>query len=103
MKFICDQCGHCNNDKRSLANHVKRTHGENQHPRLTCLKTFPTMEMLAAHQRSHVDMFKCDECDKAFNLKKNLNRHAKTHSKNEEFKCEKCLKSFNREDNLARH
>lgn len=49
--------------------------------------------------------YTCNQCDKKFKRKENLNRHHETsHSENRKtYDCEHCGNSFSREDNLKRH
>jgi hypothetical protein len=58
--------------------------------------------------RSHVRRYKCEQCDKAFNLRADLNRHQLSKHKPELqqiFHCSAagCTHTFNRRDNLVRH
>ncbi|XP_028133387.1 zinc finger protein 226-like [Diabrotica virgifera virgifera] len=48
-------------------------------------------------------MFKCNNCDKTFAKKHNLNQHLKAHSKLTVYDCKICLKRFQRISSLRRH
>jgi hypothetical protein len=48
--------------------------------------------------------FNCDQCEKSFGHKSNLNKHVKTvHLKQKNFKCEHCEKSFGQKGHLKVH
>lgn len=47
--------------------------------------------------------FRCDECDKRFFKKRNLNIHKKIHIKNLSFPCPICFKNFTSPTNLKLH
>ena len=86
--------------------------------RCKCSKSFKTLEMLVAHQRTHrcstcnkwytrmpdlqlherSHYVKCKVCERGFQYEYLLTRHMKTH-----FRCAVCTNSFNSEDDLARH
>ena len=48
------------------------------------------------------DRFKCDQCEKEFSSKSNLNTHIKTHNSAVQ-KCNQCGKTYTTETNLKRH
>src|SRR5215471_16109973 len=47
--------------------------------------------------------FKCEQCEKIFTAKNNLQRHVRSIHDEEKHICEKCGKDFSRLDILARH
>jgi len=72
-------------------------------------KAFKTSHILQVHLIVHSNKkaFKCEACDKAFALKKNLKRHFKlVHQDAEEknkFKCKVCNRMFSLQHNLRDH
>ena len=47
--------------------------------------------------------FKCDVCLKVFTIKKDLERHYRTHTGEKPFACQICDRKFARKDHLVRH
>lgn len=76
---------------------------------LSCNLVFQRESQLNQHiARKHIRRYQCNECDKAFNLNADLERHKKTrHNSAAEalFKCSEagCSLTFTRQDNLQRH
>jgi uncharacterized C2H2 Zn-finger protein len=74
-----------------------------------CGLDFSTMGQLNSHiNRKHNQRFKCNECDKAFNLRADLNRHKVSvhhYSSESSWRCPNvpCGKVFFRKDNFQRH
>lgn len=50
-----------------------------------------------------IRQFQCGTCDKHFQNKSHLVRHAALHSSNRPFRCDQCDKAFNRKEHLQRH
>lgn len=72
-------------------------------------KSFDTEIGLKKHMKRHGEKtLKCDECDKAFFEKPELDAHKRVHSKKRPYSCPRCSKSFTsmsskkyHEDNVA--
>lgn len=47
--------------------------------------------------------FRCGACDKHFQNKSHLVRHAALHTRDRPFRCDQCDKAFNRKEHLQRH
>ena len=75
-KHICDICDYATNNKDRMARHIT-VHGIG-------------------------DRFKCDQCDKDFSLKGNLQTHIKTH-KSLPLKCNQCGKMYKTAESLKKH
>lgn len=73
-----------------------------------CNLEFERQSQLTQHEvRKHIKRYKCEECDKAFNLSPDLERHKKTRHKigSNMLECPHadCNETFTRQDNLQRH
>ena len=72
-----------------------------------CDKTFEVQRYLNAHikaNHTNVQIFKCESCDQTFTFRQNLQRHEETvHNKSENIVCNICGSQFTRIDNLNEH
>lgn len=70
-----------------------------------CEKSFNAKANLQRHKSRHLGWkpFSCDECDKCFSEKGNLVRHKIIHKGLKPFSCSKCSKSFSEQGNLQKH
>merc|ERR1712129_591273 len=52
--------------------------------------------VLSDEERTHTgeQLFKCDQCDKAFSQSHNLTRHKRIHTGEKPFKCDLCVNAF---------
>ena len=57
------------------------------------------------HMKLHTgqDLFRCEFCEKKFNIRPNWLRHMKIHTEESIYKCELCSKEFTLKDGLKRH
>lgn len=67
-----------------------------------CGKTFKHPNILAHHEKSHVDGFKCNICGKVFTNESNLKKHLSTHA-TETLQCKVCGKQSKYKRNFERH
>ena len=101
--FVCHQCGHVYNDRRSLVRHCK-VHDDTVHVCQQCHKVFDTDYNLRRHIKTHESnaSYECDDCGKSFTSKNYLRKHKSTHLALE-FVCEKCKQVFSTKGNCDRH
>ncbi|KAI8621043.1 hypothetical protein BC830DRAFT_1053698, partial [Chytriomyces sp. MP71] len=58
---------------------------------------------LPTHNPQHERPFVCDECDKAFRRRKDLERHSSVHISQPQFECDVCGRAYKRRDGMLRH
>ena len=66
-----------------------------------CSKKFKRKELGQIHVKKCHPI--CQECDKIFNSRKNLNQHINENHENKLYSCEQCEKAFRKQSNLRRH
>uniref|UniRef100_A0A182SCC0 C2H2-type domain-containing protein n=1 Tax=Anopheles maculatus TaxID=74869 RepID=A0A182SCC0_9DIPT len=103
------RCEHCNQgfvNLKSMRNHrCKR----NAQKCADCPKEFVRWSELVAHRRlEHPAEFRCDQCDKLFHTKRNLNLHGRVHRAEDErvvYECPHagCPRFYEYERNLFAH
>ena len=102
-QFSCKDCGKCFGEKENLNQHA-RTH-DKKFLCNSCGKIFAQNKQLTLHKESHHDTIKdfhCNICDK--NFTKNLYKaHIKNVHSDSKFKCENCDRAFTKKGNLNLH
>ena len=105
-RWICDLCGKILSDKPTLQLHRKNHMGIKTKVCSFCGKTF----MRSCHLQSHIAHvhkkerpYRCTECDAAFALNYELNRHMQKHSETPNFTCTECGVSFYERIKLNHH
>eukprot|EP01083_Nonionella_stella_P058225 152585_1 len=83
IKLQCDICGKCFKNAAGLGSH-----------KVCCRER-------ASH--SSDSPWKCDICDRVFQMRYTLARHKTTHSDDRPFRCEYCQKGFTRHPYLMQH
>ncbi|XP_054273663.1 zinc finger protein 287-like isoform X9 [Macrosteles quadrilineatus] len=114
--FPCDICNKAFTQKGSLQGHMETQHSANKPKRAhkkdicnICKKAISVQ-----HLKNHIEtvhfrkieslLFRCKDCGKGFNQKKNLKRHTDSvHSREDQYKCAECHKVFNHKDRLKQH
>ena len=95
--FKCVECDKTL-DKINYKRHYKTVHkyvDAHKCFNKSCLKIFQNYEDLSKHSTDihYLKIFKCDICQKPYHIKKSLQIHLRTHSRNEDdFRCEHCGK-----------
>ena len=96
-----------NNICKDQARNINEHEGRGEHPLKCnqCNKCFRKKEDLEWHKRMHTGQkpFECNQCGKRFSLKGNLNQHQRTHSVEKSFKCNYCYKCFSHKGHLNEH
>ncbi|XP_021961384.1 zinc finger protein 83 [Folsomia candida] len=73
---------------------------------LFCQKILPDNRAYRSHLASHTKEkpFRCDQCEKQFSAKSNLNLHKRIHTSNPKwYKCDECGQAFSHKHHLTRH
>ena len=108
-KSTCSYCKYTLNSTFELDVHIaKKHHQKNENGVIChlCEKQFPYRDTLLTHIRvvhHNYQPFKCDKCDKVFDVIQKLNSHKKTHGTTNDFHCDKCAKSFKTQGGLNNH
>ena len=103
--FECNICDKKYSEIRRLKSHIDFEHNGIGYECKICNKSFASPDKLKRHLFTHSDKkIKCDQCDKAFFNKQNLQIHISTvHLKLRPFKCNECGKDFPVKKNLTGH
>ncbi|KAM7346535.1 uncharacterized protein ACRADG_006419 isoform 2-T2 [Cochliomyia hominivorax] len=94
----CSQCNECFQHKKHLQAHEKNAHSQKLKPQYICKicgNSFGGHAQLSAHKRLHKERpFKCDQCDKAYPRRVDLEIHIRSHTGELPYKCHLCDKRF---------
>ncbi|KAM9546475.1 uncharacterized protein ACWYII_036801 [Salvelinus alpinus] len=102
--YMCDTCGHCFAMNCSLRRHMKIHMEERQHGCNECGKRFFHKKSLKNHMDTHKGLvFKCDFCGKCVTTKASLKLHRRIHTGEKSHPCKECDKAFYRESDLIKH
>ncbi|XP_041780289.1 zinc finger protein 567-like [Anopheles merus] len=78
----CEHCGQGFVNARTMRSHRCR---QNAHRCPDCAREFLRWSELVVHRRlDHPTQYRCDQCDKQFSTKRNLNLHGRVHRKQQE-------------------
>ncbi|XP_069101763.1 zinc finger protein 260-like [Argopecten irradians] len=123
-QFKCPVCNKTFNARRYLIKHVRTHVKEKLFECKGCSKRFTTQEYLNTHMRKHISgklkkfsafklpasrkqnvqiTHKCDVCDKVFEKRRYLTRHAKIHAEAKRFNCNICGKQFRTQEYVDSH
>ena len=70
----------------------------------SCSKIFPDKNMLRVHiTESHPKLFKCQHCEKTFDVRFKLENHLEEHEIQKLFKCQRCESNFFLKWRLEKH
>lgn len=105
-KFTCSYCNKSFRQSWYLQSHVRTHTGERPFACSVCPKTFTDKGAMNAHvrvthytEKTHV----CTYCNKAFKLRKQLERHERIHTGHQYHRCEICGKFYTQKSNLMKH
>ena len=119
-RFECTKCSESFASKFAVNYHVKRNHTEDFRCE-KCGMDSPDFKSYMTHKSSHLTtsstvVLKCNECDKIFSSKSNLNRHyCQVHGLETRFdidkvavqvypfQCDQCSSNYKRKDDLKVH
>eukprot|EP01083_Nonionella_stella_P073204 197767_1 len=111
--YPCDECASVYSAKSSLTRHKMKKHQPHtplQHKHhctyTDCEKSFPTTTRLTEHLlQAHSDErpWECNECDRAFKLKRFLHAHIRDVHKGFPIQCEHCNETFKYVSQMRRH
>lgn len=101
-QYKCSQCDAVFTKQEKLSLHMLTEN--HKKVCIHCKKTYASDKRLRMHLQTHRDLklFKCDICNRSFNMKKYLTAHMTKHG-TKEFKCLVCKQMFYRSDILRRH
>ena len=85
---ICKICEKSFTNSASLTNHKRMHTGETSFGCKLCKKSFTQSIDLKDHQSVHGSRYFCNECDKYFSRRRALEKHARSHIKEEIAKSE---------------
>lgn len=78
FRYTCEECGYQTGQKPNLMRHMLALHGEKRLQCDLCDQTYKWDADLARHKLKHVNVkFACDQCDKEFREKRQLQTHIK--------------------------
>ena len=107
--FKCEICEKTFQNNRNIKRHITSAHGEGKtFPCNVCTRISRTKRGLHFHIQNYHQQnkryFKCDYCEKSFNLSGHLMTHIKRiHEPQKNSKCDYCGKSFTTSDYLKIH
>ncbi|XP_062616621.1 gastrula zinc finger protein XlCGF8.2DB-like [Saccostrea cucullata] len=104
---ICETCGRGYRSKCALLKHIRIKHDQQKLAFSCddCNKRFSDRQQLNAHLEKHdkCQRFKCDTCSETFTYRHNLTRHMKKHPTPKVHTCSYCSQEFGRGDTLLQH
>lgn len=99
------KCDVCKKDFKTLSNMNK--HKSNVHTKKECevCGHEVAVSRLDGHMRKHTGegLFECTQCDKKFDIERDLIRHMLVHSDQRNFSCDLCSKKFKAKHTLVAH
>jgi len=104
--FPCDVCGKCFSRTQQRKIHMVVHTGEKSFLCPECGNSFGSMSTLIDHRkRKHFEIreHKCDQCDRGFFTRQELEAHIRIHTGEKPFLCPCCNKAFARSHHLKRH
>ena len=103
-EHLCPECGKSYKYMRSLTDHRRKEHGQEEEPGERylcpeCGKSYKYMRSLTEHRRKEHGKgegprYSCDLCPQKFMKSRELQSHMNKHSSLKPFTCEKCNKAF---------
>ncbi|XP_077996950.1 uncharacterized protein LOC144450232 isoform X1 [Glandiceps talaboti] len=98
------ECNQCNKifDCESQLQHHRRIHDRQSFECAVCKKRFEDESDCLTHRKSH-ELFECDQCNKTFARKYQLQKHLQIHEDIRPFECTECDKSFRQKMSLDSH
>ncbi|XP_063696074.1 zinc finger protein 501-like [Culicoides brevitarsis] len=105
-KYQCNECPRMYKSRSELKDHLIRHRGIRDVICPICQATFLVKKDLKLHQRQVHDPrrdFQCNECDKKYKKKWQLETHLRTHTNERIFACSYCDKAFFKKFTLKKH
>ncbi|XP_047527192.1 zinc finger protein 510-like isoform X1 [Vanessa atalanta] len=100
-----DICPYCGKKTKAIRSHMLQHTAERKFSCNNCNRSFYTKKNLETHMKTHYmdPKFKCDLCIASFCFKGALARHMVAHTDVREFTCKICEKTFKWKSGLHRH
>ncbi|XP_044729642.1 zinc finger protein 883-like [Chrysoperla carnea] len=103
-EVICDQCGKVFKDKYRLSQHLSSHIDGLKFTCDQCPKEFKSLTALKAHKKTHAEKsYECEVCGKKFSLRGQLTVHSTIHTGQLPYECSYCKKQFRRKYYLTVH
>ena len=109
VEMICHLCSRVYKTRHSYWSHMSVTHMDDEkktrHKCDECDKGFPYKDQLNRHKVIHSDVknYSCSFCGKKFKSNTCVNTHEKIHQGVKPYKCNYCAKAFLKLDKVRKH
>ena len=96
IRYICTKCNKTFKSTQTLTRHMELHTGQFSYFCETCRKGFNSKNPYEAHMRAHQGLkYECEYCSKQFMDRQKYSYHLSEHTGQYRFKCNKCDKGFN--------